>query len=674
MPLNTTRADTGVVTLEMQFAPVNAIATPLRLALLQALMQAEADPAVTAVVITGAQGFFSAGADLVEFNEGRCFDYPSFHAAVLPFLHGMRKPVVAAINGRAIGGGFELALWCHARVAANDAPVGLPETTLGLMPGAGGTQLLPRALGLELATSLIVGGVVQPAAQLAGTALFDQMVPPDQVLPVARQLAAALAARGQPLPHLARLPVQHPQPQGFLQFARTQAKARRDFVPGMLLAIDALAMTLKLPAIEGLPREFEMFRPLVGSPEACAIRHVFFAERAAGKVADLPADITPQPVQRVAVLGAGYMGSGIAHCLARAGLAVTLHDVRPGVAARAVAQLQQVPELASCQLTVADSVSALGPVDLVIEAVVEDATIKQNLFRQLGEVLPAGTLLASNTSTLDLNALAAASGRPGEVVGMHFFGPAPVMRLLEVVRGRDTAPRTLATALALAKRLRKVPVVARVAPGFIANRIYGRFMAQALQLAALGVPPASIDTALERWGWRMGPFRTMDLIGNDLLVSARLPGTAVGPGEALQDRLVAAGRLGQKAGKGWYDYAADPRKGVAAPEVLAWLPAEAPRLSASQIAERCWLALVGEAVQVLEAGIAQRAADIDVSFVLGYGFPRLKGGPLFQAERLGLPVVVQKLEQLQRDTGDPAWAPGAWLLQLARTTGCFPGA
>lgn len=674
MGLNIERSAQGVVTLTMAFPPVNAISTTLRAALLNALLDAEHDDKVTAVVITGNDGFFSAGADLVEFNAGRSFDYPSFHASVLPFIHGMSKPVVAAISGNAIGGGLELALWCHARVAAQDVRVGLPETTLGLMPGAGGTQLLPRALGLEVATGMIVSGAMKTASALAGTPLFDDVVPLEQVLGRATQLAVTLAERGRPYPHLAQNQVLHSEPQGFLQFARGQAKARRDFVPSMLTAIDAIAISLKLSALEGLAREFEMFRPLVSTMESRAIRHAFFAERISNKVDDMPADVKPQSVKKAGVIGAGYMGSGIAHCLARAGLDVFVYDVQAGAAHKSVEQLLQVPELAKANLTAVDSLTALQEADIVIEAVVENLEVKQELFRALDAVVRQGAILASNTSTLDLDLIAEVTKRPQAVIGMHFFGPAPVMKLLEIVRGKLTSNEVLASTLELAKRLRKVPVVSRVGPGFIANRIYSRLMEQAMSLAAQGIQPEKVDAALERWGWKMGPFKTMDLIGNDVLVKARLPGAALGAGERLQDQLVAQGRLGQKAGKGWYAYGPQAKQGMPDSDVHSMLPRPTLPLNAQQITDRCMLAMINEAAAVLEEGIAQRASDIDLSFLLGYGFPRLKGGPLFYAQEMGLSVIVQKLDQLHRQFGDAYWKPAASLVSLARSTGQFPAA
>lgn len=697
----------GVLLLEMAHGPVNAVALPLRRALLAAFEAADGDPQVKGVVLTGRDGVFSAGADLVEFDEGRAFDPPSFHADVLPFLFGLRKPVVAALNGRAIGGGLELALWCHARVARPDAPIGLPETTLALMPGAGGTQLLPRALGLERATTLIVSGAIEPASTFVDTPLIQALAPAPTLIDTARRLALALAVGEQPLPHLGHLAVAHPGAEGFLAFARSRTRARRDVVPGMLAAIDGIAMSLAHPALDGLRAEFELFRPLVGSPAARAVRHAFFAERRAPRVEGLAPPPAAAPaakgLARALVVGAGYMGAGIAHCLAQAGIVVSVHDAQPGAAARCVRQLQAEPALAQARLAAVETLAEAADVDLVIEAVVEELGVKQALFRQLDEAISPHALFASNTSTLDLDAMAGVTRRPTQVIGLHFFGPAPRMRLLEVVRGARTSDDTLRIALALAQRMRKLPVVARVAPGFIANRIYASLMTEALVLVGQGIAPERIDSALEGFGWRMGPFRTMDLIGNDVLVKGRLPGATLSPGDRVQDLLLDLGRLGQKAGIGWYDYdpaTRQPRPSAAVRALLpvatangpaasigraSGAPASGPMTSGSNttsgpsprspagdpqaIVERCMLALINEACRVLDDGIAQRASDIDLCFLQGYGFPRLRGGPLFHAMEWGLPVVRQKLESLLRETGDRHWQPSPWLARAIAADG-----
>jgi len=668
----------GVLTLTLSHAPVNALSSSLRGALQRQLERAEQDAAVEAVVIAGNDRLFSAGADLQELADGRSFDPPAFQTATLPFLLGMTKPVVAALTGLALGGGLELALWCHARVAAPDAKLGLPEVTLGLMPGAGGTQLLPRALGLERATSMILAGSVMPAKAFEGTPLVDEYAPREEVIASAQRLALRMAHDAKsvsaPLPHLARLSVKHPQPQGFLSFARAQSRARRDFVPSMSTAVDAIALSLRLPALEGLAAEFEMFRAVAGSAQARAIRHGFLSERRSAQVDDLPDGIPVRPIRHAAVVGAGFMGSGIALCLARAGIAVTVYDQRPQVLSSTVEALRAQLGTAAT-IEAAATLDDLSQVDLVIEAIVEDLTAKQALFEDLDRILVPGAILATNTSTLDIDALASVTHRTSDIVGLHFFGPAPVMRLLEVVRTATTSPGVLATSLDLARRLGKVPVVARVAPGFIGNRIFDAMLAEALELVALGVRPADVDAAVERRGWRMGPLRTMDLIGNDVLVKARSPDAPRGPGVLLQERLVAEGRLGQKTGVGWYRYSGkDGRKAEPDPALEPWLPPEDRALAGDLDgnARRCMLALVNEAARVLGDGVAQRASDIDVTFLLGYGAPRQEGGPMHQAEELGLANVVQALRRLELETGDRRWSPAPMLQQCASESGCWP--
>lgn len=668
----------GVLTLALSHPPVNALSHSLRAALQHQLERAEQDPDVRAVVITGNDRLFSAGADLQELASGRSFDPPGFQAVTLPFLLGMTKPVVAALSGLALGGGLELALWCHARVAAPEAKLGLPEVTLGLMPGAGGTQLLPRALGLERATSMILAGSVMPAKAFEGTPLVDEYAPREEVLASAQRLALRMAHRGEgslmSLPHLARLAVEHSQPQGFLAFARAQASARRDFVPSMLTAVDAIALSLKLPALEGLAAEFEMFRAVAGSAQARAIRHGFLSERRCAQVDDLPEGIPVRRIRQAAVVGAGFMGSGIALCLARAGMAVKVYDQRPQALSSAVEALQAQLGTTT-RIEAAMTLNDLAQVDLVIEAIVEDMAAKQALFEELDRILVPGAILATNTSTLDIDALASVTRRMPDVVGLHFFGPAPVMRLLEVVRAAATSPEVLATSLDLARRIGKVPVVARVAPGFIGNRIFDAMLSEALELVALGVPPADVDAALERHGWRMGPLRTMDLIGNDVLVKARSADAPRGAGVLLQERLVSEGRLGQKTGAGWYRYTGKGgRKAEPDPALEAWLAPEDRALAGDLDgnARRCMLALINEAARVLGDGVAQRASDIDVTFLLGYGAPRQRGGPMHEAEEWGLANVVQALRGLERETGDRRWSPAPMLLRCASESGCWP--
>lgn len=665
------RPSPGVAVLTIDNPPVNALSTPFRLALLKNLRKVEADDDVRAVVLTGNAKTFCAGADLKEFTNGTAMYYPSLVDVLIPFILAMSKPLVAAIGGSALGGGLELAMWCHARVATPTAALGLTETTLGLMPGAGGNQLLPRAVGLERAVNLILNGRIQAAESFKGTALIDGFASQDSLIEVAGELALSMAERGRPFAHLSERSVEHPQAAGFLAVARAQTRARKDCTNGMLVALDAIELSLSLPATEGLKREFALFCPVMESDEALAIRHAFFAEREAPKVRDVHASTPAREVRRAAVIGAGFMGSGIAHCLARAGIDVLLHDVSVEAAQRAVAKLAAYPEIEAQRVSVLRELSELAHVDLVIEAVVESMDAKIEVFRKIDPWLRTGALLATNTSTLDVDVLAQATSRAPDVIGLHFFGPAPVMRLLEIVRGAQTSVQAIATSLQLARRMKKVPIVARVGPGFVGNRIFDRLLDAALELAAEGVRPGQVDRALEVMGMKMGPFRTMDLIGNDVLSKAR-GGRTDTAGYALAEALVGRERFGQKSGRGWYRYGADRRTALADPEVDALLPAApASALAPTEIVDRCVLAMVNEGAHVLEEGIAQRASDIDIAFLLGYGFPRRLGGPMLHADRSGLAVVEQKLLDLRRRTGNAVWTPAPLVMRLAREGGVF---
>ncbi|HGO6073357.1 TPA: 3-hydroxyacyl-CoA dehydrogenase NAD-binding domain-containing protein [Burkholderia cepacia] len=651
----------GVAVFTLAHPPVNALSTPLRQALLAALRAAEADESVEAVVLAGNSRAFCAGADLKEFNEGTAFGYPSLTEVLVPFILAMSKPVVAAIEGCALGGGLELALWCHARVATHDAPLGLTETTLGLMPGAGGNQLLPRAIGLERALNLIVSGRVEPAKNFDGTALVDALSTRETLIEVAAGLGLRIARIGRPFPHLSARVVTHPEPAGFLAFAMAQARSRKDANRGMLVAIDALALSLKLPVLDGLKKEFALFTDVMQGEQAAAIRHAFFAQRESTKVLDLNPEAKAQPIKRAAVIGAGFMGSGIAHCLNRAGIEVFLHDANTDLAQSAVETLRSNADVDSTRLDVLPALSDLAEVDLVVEAVVESMEVKIEVFRMVDQHLKHGAILATNTSMLNIDQLAAATSRAQDVIGLHFFGPAPVMRLLEVVRAARTSDSTLATAMSLARQIKKVPVVAKVSPGFIGNRIFNRFLEAALELMARGVRPDHVDCALEKTGMRMGPFRTMDLIGNDILAKAL---DSHGAGVGQLHRLAAQKRFGVKTRLGWYRYDESGRQAKVDPDLEASLPL-AQIADPAEIADQCLLALINEGARVLEEGVAQRASDIDVTFLLGYGFPRDLGGPMRYADRSGLAVIEQKLLDLKRRTGRACWEPAALIRRLA---------
>lgn len=673
-----------VAVLALHNPPVNGLSHGLREAIWQAVERLEAEPAVRAIVITGEGRAFSGGADITEFGKPAAMAHPHL-PALTQRIEACTKPVVAAVNHLALGGGLELALCCHYRVVAADAQLGLPEVSIGLLPGAGGTQRLPRALGLALSLQMITTGQPRRAAALfaaPGQALIEACVPAAELLAQALALAERVAQPGAVHPRLSQRIV--PVDAEALAQARAQAAALP--YPAPLACVEAVAAATDRPFLDGLKAERDGFNALVQTPASAALRHAFFAERAAGKVPGIDASTPRRPVQRVAVIGAGTMGSGIATACLMAGLAVDLIEPQPEALARGVAQLDQhmaaqvskgrlkADKAAALRAQLAAHTApeaadaALAAADLVIEAVFEDMALKQSVFRRLDAVCKPGAILASNTSTLDVDQIAAVTQRPGDVLGLHFFSPAAVMKLLEVVRGAATAPDVLATALDVGKRIGKTCVVSGVCDGFIGNRMLEPYLQQAMFLLDEGCTPAQIDRAIEAWGFAMGPFRMGDLAGNDVGWRVRQQrvkdGKTVWP-QALADALCEAGRFGQKTGGGWYDYpqgSRQPQPSAAMAELLAQhrlrLGRPARAVSDDEIIDRLLLALGLEGQALLTEGIALRASDIDLVYLSGYGFPRWRGGPMHQ---LGLrePAALQaRLAQLaQAHPSDP----GPWM-------------
>jgi 3-hydroxyacyl-CoA dehydrogenase len=666
-----------VVVLMLRNWPVNCLARPLRRALLAALEDAEHDPRTTAVVIGGADGTFSAGADLAEFDSGEGLAEPSLHLAIAGYLDAMTTPVVAAIDGVALGGGLELALACHYRIATPGARLGLPETTLGFIPGAGGTQRLPRAIGLEAAVNLILSGRSVDGTRARELGLTDETATGD-LLPAALDLASH-AAQLTPPPRLRDRTIAMPNAEAFLAYARRAARRGPMATPGAATALEALAATA-LPFDTGLATELRLFRELAHTDEAKAFRYRFLAERKAGRV---PQAATATPVGSAAVIGGGIMGRGIAMTLLAADIPVTIvetdasrltaarraiHDELERAAARGrittEARDRRLIALRSTTTTV-----DIAEADLVIEAVFENMALKQQVFADLDAVMKPSAVLASNTSSLNLDRIAEATARPERVVGMHFFSPAHIMRLVEIVEGRLTSPAVLATATALAKRLGKTAVVAQVGDGFIGNRIMDQYVRQAMLLQRAGIPPERVDSALEEWGIAMGPFKVLDLVGGDVPWQARKARSAPqAPEWELADLLCERGWFGRKSGRGWYRYddtgAAAPHDEVAelAAELITGTP---PPVTDEEIVDRCVLALVNEAAAVLADGVSARASDIDLVFLNGYGFPAARGGPLFHADRLGLDLVVRTMRRFAEMTGDPFWQPHPMLVKHA---------
>ncbi len=678
----------AIAVITMSHPPVNGLGAALRNGILESLDRALADPAVQAVVLTGSARAFSGGADVREFGTPLAAREPRL-PSVIAALEDAPKPVVAAIAGVCMGGGLELALGAHYRVAQADAQIALPEVKLGLIPGAGGTQRLPRAIGLEAALNMIVSGATVPGGKLAGTALLDEVTDGDPVA-AAVALAARVVAEQLPRKRLRDLKVKDAQAEAFLQFARNTVGAASRHYPAPLKCVEAVALSLSKPFDEALRLERESFLSLMNTPESRALRHVFNAERAASKIADLPEGTPLRRIARVGVIGAGTMGGGIAMNFLNAGIPVVLLEMKQEALDKGLAtirrnyensakkgklKMEQVDERMAL-VTPTLAYDAFGDVDLVIEAVFENMDVKLQVFQTLDEVCKPGAILASNTSYLNIDTIAAGTRRPQDVLGLHFFSPANVMRLLEIVRGKATAPDVLATCMAMAKTIRKTAVIAGVCDGFIGNRMLARYGAAANGLINAGALPQQIDAALQGFGMAMGPFRVGDLAGLDIGWATRKrraaeAGVAMKP--IVADKLCEAGRFGQKTGAGWYRYAPGVRDPIPDPlvqQLIEQYRADhglAPRaVSDAEIVERCVYALVNEGARILDEGIAARASDIDLVYLNGYGFPPHRGGPMLYADIVGLPNVVRALRRFAAEPGaDPSWQPAPLLLKLA---------
>ena len=687
-PTSTSYAVHGpVAVVTLNNPPVNGLGHALRSGIVAALDQALADPQVQAIVLTGSARAFSGGADVREFGTPKAGQEPTL-PSVIRALDGSTKPVVAAIAGVCLGDGLELALGCHYRVAAPDASLGLPEVKLGLLPGAGGTQRLPRLIGLEPALNMIVSGQPVPANAFAGTPLVHALIEGDLV-EGAVAFAAQVAARGEPLPRARDLKVKQPNADAFLQFARNTVAAASKPFPAPLQCVEAVAASLK-PFDEGLQTERTLFQALMQTPESRALRHVFQAERAAAKVPGLPEGTVLRPIARVGVIGAGTMGGGITMNFLNAGIPVVLLEMKQEALDRGLATIRKnyensmkkgklKPEQVEQRMgliTPTLEYAALKDADLIVEAVFEEMGVKEAVFRQLDAVAKPGAILASNTSYLDIDRIASFTQRPQDVIGLHFFSPANVMRLLEIVRGAQTAPDVLATSLQLAKQIKKVAVVSGVCDGFIGNRMLARYGAAAQGLINAGALPQQIDGALQKFGLAMGPFRMGDLAGLDIGWATRKR-KAVEAGVEMKpivaDKLCEAGRFGQKTGAGWYRYEAGNRTPLpdsVTEQLIADYRAAhgiTPRkIGDEEIVERCIFALVNEGARILEEGIAARASDIDLVYLNGYGFPLHRGGPMLYADTVGLPQVVRSLRRFAAEPGaDASWQPAPLLVRLA---------
>ncbi|MEO5697079.1 MAG: 3-hydroxyacyl-CoA dehydrogenase NAD-binding domain-containing protein [Burkholderiaceae bacterium] len=684
-----TRGDVAVIT--MDNPPVNGLGHATRLGITAGLARAQDDAAVRSIVITGAGKAFSGGADIREFGTPKALAEPNLLGVILA-LEASSKPVVAAIHSVCMGGGLELALGCHYRVAAAGTLVALPEVKLGLLPGAGGTQRLPRVIGVENALNMIVSGEPvksEMLAQAPGQKLFDKIVD-GELLPQALAFAAEVADK-RPLPLVRNLKASHPSGDAYFQFARNMVGAKAKNFPAPLKCVDAVAASTRMKFEDGMKLERELFTALMFTPESKALRHAFMAERATTKIPDVPADTPLRDIKRLAVIGAGTMGGGIAMNFLNAGIPVTMLEMKQEALDKGVGVIRKNYEAQvkkgklkqdklddrMALLTTTLNYADLKDADMVIEAVFEDMDVKEKVFKTLDEVMKPGAILASNTSTLDVNKIASFTKRPQDVIGMHFFSPANVMKLLEVIRGEKTAKDVLATVMQLGKKIRKTCVVSGVCDGFIGNRMIEQYSRQAGFLLEEGCTPAQVDKAMEKFGMAMGPFRMGDLAGNDVGWYIRKRRYVEKPNlrySKTADLLCELGRFGQKTSAGWYDYAPGKRDAIPSKVVTdmiekhrADLGVKPRKIGDDEIVHRLVYALVNEGAKIVDEGIAMRASDIDMVYLTGYGFPLHRGGPMCYADTVGLFNVVSTMKRFAANPLDDArfWQPAPLLARLA---------
>ena len=671
------RRDGEVAVVTVDNPPVNALKHEVRAGLAEALGQARDDGAVKAVVIACAGRTFFAGADITEF--GKPPQAPSLHD-VIAAIEAMPKPVVAALHGTALGGGFELALACHFRVAAPGARVGLPEVKLGLLPGAGGTQRLPRLVGPEKALQMIVTGEPIGAAEARGDGIIDEIVEGD-LTAAAIDFARRVVREGRPL-RLVRDREERLIGEGFADAAEMLTRRLRGR-EAPAACVEAVRNAIVLPFEEGLKREAELFRKLVAGAQSKAQRHIFFAEREAAKVPGIPERTKPRPVASGAVIGAGTMGGGIAMCFANAGIPVTIvetgRDLLQKGLDRVAANYRATVSRGGLSademerrvglITGVTELEAVGAADVVIEAVFEEMDLKRRVFSDLDRVAKSNALLATNTSTLNVDEIARATKRPQDVLGTHFFSPANVMRLLEIVRGAATAPDALATAVTLGRRIGKVPVTVGVCYGFVGNRMLARRSVETERLLLEGALPQEVDAAVTGFGFPMGPFAMADMAGLDVGWRIR---KGRGERNEIEDALCEAGHYGQKTGKGYFRYEPGSRTPLPDPDVENIILETSSRLGVNrrpipqeEIVERMIFPMINEGARILEEGIATRPGDIDVIWVYGYGWPVWRGGPMYYADRLGLPHIRDRLSFYADRSRDETLRPAPLLQRLA---------
>ncbi|MET7247484.1 3-hydroxyacyl-CoA dehydrogenase NAD-binding domain-containing protein [Methylobacterium sp. EM32] len=674
-----TAREGAVAVLTLQSGPVNALGTALRQGILAGVEAAEADPAVKAIVLIGGGRMFSAGADITEFGKPQSgISLPD----LLNRIEAASKPVVAAIHGNALGGGLETALACHYRVAVPSAKVGLPEVKLGILPGAGGTQRLPRVVGPRKALEVIVGGSPIGAKAAAGMGLVDELAPEDGLRAHAVAFAERVVAEGRPLTKIRdrddKIAEGRENPGLFSAFRDENARKTRGFeAPEACIA--CIEAACRLPFDEGLAFERAEFQKLVSGNQSAAQRYVFFAERQAAKIPDVPDDMPARPIARVGVIGAGTMGGGISMNFLNAGIPVTIVETKREALDRGLKTIRTnyentakkgrlKPEDVETRMGLLSDtleLEKLAECDLIIEAVFEDMGIKKEIFSKLDKIAKPGAILASNTSYLDVDAIAAMTSRPADVIGMHFFSPANVMRLLEVVRGEKTAKDVIATAMQIGRKIGKIPVLVGVCHGFVGNRMLAQRQREANRLILEGVTPWDVDRVIYEFGLPMGPFTMSDLAGLDIGWSRE-----TNKSETVRDLLCEQDRRGQKTGAGFYDYDAK-RKATPSKvteEIIARVAERqgVKRRDATdqEILERTLYPMVNEGAKILEEGKAIRASDIDIVWINGYGWPVYRGGPMFWADTIGLPKVLERLRVYEAEYGE-AFKPSALLERLA---------
>jgi len=671
----------GVITIDNP--PVNALSLAVRAGIQNGIREAGQQD-VDAVLIICAGRTFCAGADITEFGKP---PKSPWLPEVVDEIEACDKLVVAALHGTALGGGFEVALGSHYRCAVADAAVGLPEVKLGLLPGAGGTQRTPRLGGVVTAVKLMTSGVPMPAPQALEAGLIDHIVDGDLKAGAIAYIKSLLADNA-PIRRTSEMPVEPGAAElvaGLREEVATRARGQR----APLRILECVEQAVTKPFAEGSERERELFTESMQDPQSAALRHVFFAERNASKIRGLPRNTPQRDIKKVAIIGAGTMGGGIAMSAANAGFDVQLLDIDEDAVARGLSVIdrnyggtvkrgklsEDAARACRARIQGTTEYAAIADADLVIEAVFENLDLKKKVFAQLDATMKPGAILATNTSYQDVDAIAAATGRPQDVIGLHFFSPAHVMKLLEIVRTDKTADDVLATSMAFAKKIKKVPVLSRVCYGFIGNRMLSVYMREAQLCLLEGGTPASVDAAMEEWGMAMGPLSVGDLAGLDVGYKAR---ESLPPGERgdpkvhrVTDILVESGRLGQKTGAGFYRYDPDTRKRIPDPEVVEIIEKVANEygitrrdIDAEEIVERLLFGLANEGLRIVGEGIAQRPGDVDIVYIYGYGFPPHRGGPLHYADSVGLDHVLARIREFGERFGEELWTPAPLLEEL----------